>query len=223
MEMWLDTIDITLIKKAKELGILHGVTTNPSILSKAATSNESIMQELLEVQKGPVTIQVVADTAKEMVQQGNYWHAFSPRLIIKVPVTLHGLQAIHALSKQNIPTMATVVFHPRQCLLAALAGADYIAPYYGRIEDSGQNAAHYLKTMCRQMKENQFQTKLLVASLRTLEHISLCADIATAAITVKDALFLQFIEDHPLTVDCVETFKKEWVLSARMQESAIRS
>ncbi len=210
MEIWLDTINLELIKHAHALGILHGVTTNPSILSKADSSIEQLLEKILEIQSGPITLQVVADEVFDMVQQGKKWHSFSERILIKVPVTQIGLEAMHLLSREGIPTMATVVFHPSQALMAALAGAHYIAPYFGRMLDAGLDAFAHLKSMQNHLVQYQLKSKLLVASLRTKEQILTCADLGVGAITLKDALFLDFIQDNPLTLQCIKTFADDW-------------
>ncbi len=200
MELWIDTINTKLIKEAKEMGLLHGVTTNPSILSKAIGPVEKVLQEILSIQEGPLTIQVEAETAEEMIEQGKKFHAFSPRVIVKVPVTPEGLKAIHVLSKQKIKTMATVIFHSRQVLLAAMAGADYAAPYVSRMLMSDENAMTQLHSMMHIVRNYQFKTKILAASLRTLDQISLCVEMGLHAITLKDDVFSQMTEAHELTL-----------------------
>src|SRR5947209_968437 len=133
MDIWLDTSNIRMVQKAIRFGILAGVTTNPSIIAQSQRSLEEVLEDLLHYQEGPVTAQVVAEETREMVQQGQNLFAFSNRIIVKVPITKNGLEAIHLLSRQGIPTMATVLFSPRQALMAALAGANYVAPYLSRM------------------------------------------------------------------------------------------
>ena len=130
MEIWLDTADLKTLEQAKQMGILFGITTNPSIVAKSQWGMEELLEKLLQMQKGPVTAQVTADQAPAMIQQGEALFRFSNRMVIKVPVTAEGLKAIHALTEKKIPVMATAVFDPNQVLLAASAGAQYIAPYF---------------------------------------------------------------------------------------------
>jgi transaldolase len=130
MEIWLDTAELDLVQTAKEMGILHGVTTNPSIIAKSKMGMEDLLEKLLQMQPGPVTAQVTAEEAPEMVKQGSSLRQFSNRIIVKVPVTTEGVKAIYGLKLLQIPVMATAVFDSNQVLLAAKAGAAYNAPYF---------------------------------------------------------------------------------------------
>jgi TalC/MipB family fructose-6-phosphate aldolase len=209
MQIWLDSINLELIRKAKKLGVLYGVTTNPSLLSRSPRPFETI-QALLDAQEGPITVQVIAEEAPEMIHQGKQLHEISSRIIVKVPVTTEGLETIHALSKNNIRTMATVVFHPHQALLASLAGADYIAPYLSHMQKSDPDALSQLETMLKVVNHYGMKTKILVASLRTQDQISLCLKMGAHAITLKDAIFKEMVEDHEMTLQRVEIFTKDW-------------
>lgn len=209
MEIWLDTIDLATIEKALKMGLLHGVTTNPSILSKAENRQETV-RAVLSAQPGPVTVQVVALDTPTMVEQGRKLRAFSPKIIVKVPVTAAGLEAIHILSKENIPVMGTVIFHPNQALLAAIAGASYVAPYFSRMQKSGDNPLIQIESMMKMMRQYQFKTKVLAASLKTTEQIRACAELGFHAVTVKEDLFGELVETHELTAFAVEQFQDEW-------------
>ncbi len=210
MEIWLDTINLELVEKAAKMGVLHGVTTNPSILAKAAPHPLDALQMLLEVQKGPVTCQVVADEAKKMIEQGEMLYSISERIIVKIPVTKSGLEAIRYLHSYQIKTMATVVYHPRQALLASLAGAEYIALYFSRIQDAGQDALNTARQMLN------LPSKILAASLRTVEQIEQLSEINIDAITLKDPLFEAFTADHPLTLENIKSFQQEWRINSNL-------
>ena len=171
MEIWLDTTNIQTVKKASQYGLIRGVTTNPTLIAQSQRSLEEVLEDLLNQQSGPVTAQVVSDDPLEMVQQGQALYSFSNRLIIKVPVTKSGLEAIHLLSKQNIPTMATAVYHTHQALLAALAGADYAAPYLGRIEKAGMNPWSTLQTIVHLTTMYRLKMKILAASLQGIDDV----------------------------------------------------
>lgn len=209
MQIWLDSINFDLISKAEKLGILYGVTTNPSLLSKTSEPLETI-HTLLKIQKGPITVQVVAEKAQEMIHQAKQLHKLSPRIIVKIPITSEGLEAIHSLSKDNIKTMATVVFHPNQALLAALAGADYVAPYLSHMQKSDPDALSQLETMLKIFDHYGQKTKVLVASVRSQDQISLCLKMGVDAITLKDMVFMEMIQDHEMTLQKVEGFSKDW-------------
>lgn len=209
MEIWLDSLNEDLIVQAVEMGLLFGVTTNPSILADSPNIDSTI-STLLNSQPGPITYQLTANNSTEMIGQAKTIHAISDRIIIKVPVTQEGLKTIHQLSQMRIPTMATVIFDYRQYLLAAKAGALYAAPYYSSIVKAGGNADQEILRMCQIKKQYGFSTKILAASLHTLQQFDACADLNVDAITLKDALFHKLIQDHPFTIERVQIFEEAW-------------
>lgn len=210
MDLWLDTTNIDTIHKAVRYGLLSGVTTNPTLIARDGRDIEEVLEELLHHQEGPVTAQVVSDEALEMVQQGQALYSLSNRLIIKVPITKNGLEAIHLLSRQGIPTMATALFHPRQALMAALAGANYVAPYLGRLEKDGIDPWPVLQNIQHLVQTYRLKTKILGASLQKVEHVMKCAEAGIYGVTVKDDLFEKLIDNDPLTSKCVEQFSADW-------------
>lgn len=210
MDIWLDTTNIRMIQKAVRYGLLSGVTTNPSLIVQAKRGLEEIIEDLLHYQEESVAVQVVASETEEMVQQGESFYSLSNRLIIKIPATKEGLEAIHLLSRRGIPTMATVVFHCRQALLAALAGADYVAPYLGRLEKEGGNPWEFLKTLIHIFQNYRLKTKILGASLSSVEQVLQCAEAGIYGVTVKDELFEKLIETDSLTLKGVGQFARDW-------------
>ena len=209
MEIWLDTTNLQLISKARDLGILAGVTTNPTLLAKAKNPLHTI-EQILHAQTGPVTVQVVSKDAHEMVKQGKFFHQVSHRIITKIPVTSEGLIAIKELSHHRIPTMATVIFHARQALLAALAGASYLAPYLGGMQQEEPNAWSELENMHKMIDRYQFKSKILVASLQNLEQVDVCATMGLHAVTLKDHVFNALIKDDIITKQREENFIQDW-------------
>lgn len=210
MDIWLDTTNIRTIRKAVAFGLLAGVTTNPSLIAEAKRDVEEILKDLLHHQEGPVTVQVVAEGTSEMVRQGQDLYSVSNKLIVKVPVTKNGLEAIHLLSRQAIPTMATAIFHPHQALLAAIAGANYVAPYIGAIEKNNGNPWQLLKTLVHIFAQYRLTTKILGASIHSIEQVMQCAEIGISAITIKDDLFEKLVQSDPLTLERTEQFAKDW-------------
>lgn len=210
MELWLDTCDLETILEARQCGILHGVTTNPTLLAKTNQDPLKVIKSLLDAQSGPVAVQVTRENSEEMLLQARYWRSQSDRLIIKVPLTKEGLQVINGLSKEGIPTMATAIFHQNQALLAAWAGAQYIAPYLGRMFDAGIDAWETLRSMVNIYKKYPIKTKILVAAIKSTEHATLCAEMGLDAITVKKERFAELIEEHPLTLQWVKMFAQDW-------------
>lgn len=210
MEIWLDTCDSQTIINANRLGIIYGVTTNPSILASANESHDKILNRLLEVQDGPLAVQVTAMHAKEMIKQALALHSFSDRIIVKIPVIQEGLVAIKALVEEGVSVMATAVFYPNQALLAAIAGADYIAPYLGRMLDEDLDAFEALDVMVKIYQNHQFKTKILAAALRTTDQITACATAGIPAVTLKSTLFSQFVANDKSTLNCLKAFADDW-------------
>lgn len=210
MELWLDTCDAQVVTNACRLGIIYGVTTNPTILAESRDDVENVINKLLDIQDGPIAIQVTADNAPEMIKQAVALHAFSDRIIVKVPVIQQGLMAMKELVQEGVAVMATAVFQPNQALLAALAGADYVAPYVSRMFDAGVDAYGALQTMVTMYRHYGLKTKILAAALRTTDQITTCASMGISAVTLKSSLFSQFIADDPSTVGCLKTFAEDW-------------
>ena len=216
MDIWLDTTATPLIQYAFKLGILSGVTTNPSIIANSNKSPEEIIESLLHYQEGPITVQVVAEDVMDMVQQGQNLHAISNRIIIKVPATKNGLEAIRLLSRQGISTMATVIFTARQALMASLVGADYVALYINRIEQSGNDPWIILSSIIQMYDNYKIKTKILGASICSVEQVTKCAELGIYGVTLKDGIFQQLIADHPLTTECVSNFNEDWKKSTAL-------
>jgi transaldolase len=210
MEIWLDTLDLKCIKDAKELGILHGVTTNPTLLAKAGQPLEKTLKALLDIQPGPVAVQVTANEAKAMVEQGKALFDYSERIIVKVPATHAGFQAIYILSHSEIPTMATTVFDPVQAFLAAKAKAYYIAPYIGRIEESGKDYKEALEDMLFILERYDFDVKLLGASIHSPEQVRECLIIGMDGVTLSSEMYAECAKDHPQATKSLERFDLDW-------------
>lgn len=214
MEIWLDTCNSQVIKAAGQYGIIFGITTNPSILSKAQTDPEAVIHRLLDEQDGLVAVQVVADRADEMIRQALKLHSISDRIIVKVPVTQQGLIAMKTLSEREVPLMATAVFNPNQALLAALAGADYLAPYVGRMYSSGIDAIEALQTIKAIYDHYKIETRIIAAALQSPEQITVCAKIGMHAVTLKESLFNQFMANDSCTLESMEGFAADWELKS---------
>lgn len=215
MEIWMDTGDADAISAMRSYGIVYGVTTNPSILAKANDSPEKVINNLLEAQDGPVAVQVFSDEAEAMVREALALRAISDRIVVKVPVTQQGLMTIRQLNSKKIPVMATTVFQITQALSAALAGADYLAPYVSRMYNSGIDAIESLRIMQSMYDRYQFKTKLIGAALQSMEQVIACVEIGIAAMTLKDSVFQQFIADDPYTLESLEGFAVDWEKSKR--------
>ncbi len=210
MEIWLDTVNAAVIKDAAQMGILHGITTNPSIAGASGLCLEELLENLLTLQPGPVTVQVTTTKSETMLVQARALHALSPRIMVKIPVSAEGLKAIHALGQEGIATMATAIFDSNQILLAARAGATYLAPYFSKICENDVDGLDVFKSMLRLLRHYNFPSKLLAASLQSAEQLRECAEVGAHAVTLKDRVFQEFVQEHPSTTECIERFAKDW-------------
>jgi transaldolase len=207
MQIWLDTTDIPTLEKALRLGILHGVTTNPSML---ISNPRETLKTLLAAQPGPVAVEVFEDMVPSMVSQGKALYDFSPRIVVKVPVTERGMEAIHSLSKEQIPLMASAIVQPTQALVAALAGAGWVAPYFSRIMKAGDNPLSQLEAVKKIIASYQLRTRILAVNPKTVEQIKSCAEIGIDAVTIREDVFRDLIETHELTAHAVEQYADDW-------------
>jgi len=223
MEIWLDTCDIKAIDSASHFGFIYGITTNPTILANAHSNYEHAIGELLEIQDGPIAVQVTAENAEDMIKQALALHTFSDRIIVKIPVIKQGLIAMKSLSDEGVSIMATTIYQPNQALLAALAGADYAAPYVSRMSDAGVDIYPALQMIMSAYKYYGFKTKILAASLRTTDQITLCASMGIHAITLKTSLFAEFTADDPITLDCLNGFSEDWSARSHQKEATTLS
>lgn len=214
MELWLDTTNRERIEFAHRLGIIHGVTTNPTLVARTGRPLEKILEQIFQVHEGPVAVQVTAENTEGMIAQGQNLHAFSDQIIVKVPMSCQGLEALNALSRNGILTMATAVFHPNQMLLASLAGANYVAPYLSHMQHAGIEAFEALSTMMTMSKQNGWTTKILAASIVKPDQVCQCAELGVHAITVKDEIFDGLVEEHELTVESIARFAQNWESAA---------
>ncbi len=210
MEIWLDTSDTNLAAKTTQLGILHGITTNPSILSLSKTPLLKLINQMLEVQRGLLALQVTSEDVGEICKQAKALAAISSRIVIKIPVTQNGIQAIYALSQEGIPTLATAVFELRQALLAFKAGACYLAPYLGRIADTGNDPIKIITQMHSMKLRYGFHGKIMGAGIRNLTAAISCIEVGICAVTLSEKIFKEFVAETEPTLKAIETFSKDW-------------
>ncbi len=205
MDIWLDSVDVKLIAFASHLGILRGVTTNPSIIKASEQSIEEVIHAILPIHKGPLSIQVLSNQAEEIIEQAELLRDFSERIIVKIPVTQEGLKAIYSLSHLQLPIMATAIITPYQALFACHAGALYLALYVSQIEKP--QAA--LEQILSQIKNRGFETQTLAASIHSLDQVDLCLKLGVPAITLNADIFKEIITDHPKTLSAIEKLRKD--------------
>lgn len=206
MDIWLDTTDTKIITLGNKLGILFGVTTNPSLIADSEKNLEEVLSEILKCQSGPVTAQVTAVDHLGIIEQAETLRDFSERIIVKIPVTQEGLKAIESLSHLQFPMMATAVFTPYQALFACHAGAAYIAPYYSKMK----SPLDTLEAILSIEERYGFETQIVVASLKNEEDLENCLHLGVDGATLKKELFETIIADQSGTFEALDRFSKDW-------------
>ena len=209
MEIWLDGVDADLIKKGNQLGAIHGVTTNPSIIAKSNASLEETLSRIEKNHQGPIAVQVLAKKAEDIIEQAETLRDYSESIIVKIPTTEQGLKAMQSLSHLQLPIMATGIVTTFQALLACHTGVSYLAPYYSHIEETGVASENALAAMLHTVEYYGFETKVLVASLRSLDQMTICLEHGAHGVTLKPSLFNELIGDHPLTLKHIEKFSED--------------
>jgi len=209
MEFFLDTANLEEIEKAKEMGLIDGVTTNPSLLAKEGGDWRSQAREICQMVNGPVSLEVVATEAEEMVREARDLVQFGPNAVIKIPMTLEGIKAVNRLSEMDIPTNVTLVFSVNQALLAAKAGANYVSPFVGRLDDIGTTGMDLVYQILEVYEQYDFATQVIVASIRHPEHVLQSAQMGAHVATVPFGV-LDKLASHPLTDKGLEKFLEDW-------------
>ena len=205
MKIFIDTANVDEIREANEWGIVDGVTTNPSLVSKSGRTLESVIQEICTIVDGPISAEVVSVDVKGMVEEGERLAAIHPNVVVKVPMIPEGLKATKALSSRGIPVNVTLVFSPAQALLAAKAGATYASPFVGRLDDISEDGMHLIEQIVRIYKNYGYPTQVLVASVRTPVHFVRSAELGAHVATCPFGVIQQIMK-HPLTDIGLERF-----------------
>ena len=209
MKFFVDTADTQAIRELADLGMVDGVTTNPSLILKAGRDIEEVTREICEMVSGPVSAEVVAETAEDMIREGKHLAAIAPNIAVKVPLTWDGLKACKALSSEGHMVNVTLCFSPAQALLAAKAGATFISPFIGRLDDIGLDGLELIADI-RQIYDNYgFETQLLAASIRSVNHAIDCARIGADVMTAPPSV-IKAMARHVLTDKGLEQFNADW-------------
>ncbi len=209
MKIFLDTANTAEIKRAVELGLIDGVTTNPSLLSKEGKEPVAQLKEIIRLVHGPVNAEVVSPDANGMVKEAKPLSKMGKNVVIKIPMCEQGLIAVKRLSEQGIKTNVTLVFSSSQALLAAKAGASYVSPFVGRIDDISGNGMELIQEIVTIFDNYLFPTEIIVASIRHPVHFVQSAMIGAHIATVPFNV-LERLMKHPLTDRGIETFNKDW-------------
>jgi len=209
MKFFLDTADVDQIKKAMEWGILDGVTTNPTLISKTGRPFKEVVKEILEIVDGPVSLETVSLDAKGMIEEGRTLAKMGDNVVVKIPMTPEGMKAVRVLEAEGIPTNVTLVFSPVQALIAAKAGASYVSPFVGRLDDISGEGMKLIREVKEIFLNYEIDTEIIVASVRHPMHVVeaalIGADICTMPFSVMEKLF-----KHPLTDKGIDLFLKDW-------------
>ncbi|GAB3789328.1 fructose-6-phosphate aldolase [Virgibacillus kimchii] len=209
MKFFIDTANIEEIKEANELGILDGVTTNPSLVSKEGVSFHDRLREITAEVSGSVSAEVIAEDAEGMISEGKELAAIAPNITVKVPMTLEGLKAVKAFSDLNIKTNVTLIFNANQALLAARAGATYVSPFLGRLDDIGHDGMELIATISEIFEKHDIRAQIIAASIRHPLHVIDAAMNGAHIATIPYKVLEQLVK-HPLTDQGIEKFLADW-------------
>jgi transaldolase len=209
MKFFIDTANVEEIKKAISMGLVDGVTTNPTLLSKEKKAPQAVIKEILSLVEGPVSLEVIATDAKGMCQEARKLAALGPNAVIKVPMTEEGVKAVKTLTQEGIKTNVTLIFQPLQSLIAAKAGATYVSPFIGRLDDISSRGMGIIEETAAIFSNYGFETEIIVASIRNPVHVLDAALIGADIATIPFSVLKQLIS-HPLTDIGLEKFLKDW-------------
>jgi len=209
MQFFIDTANVDEIKQAIDWGILDGVTTNPTLASKTGRPFMDVVKDILSIVDGPVSLETVSLDTEGMVKEGRFLAELGDNVVVKIPMTKEGMKAVNILEEEGIPTNVTLIFSPTQALIAAKAGASYVSPFIGRLDDISTDGLNLVRDIRTIFDNYGYETEIIAASIRHPIHVVEAAkagsDIATIPFNVLEALF-----KHPLTDIGIEKFLKDW-------------
>lgn len=209
MKLFIDTANVAEIKKANDMGVICGVTTNPSLIAKEGRDFNEVIKEITEIVDGPISGEVISLETEEMVKQGQEIAGIHENMIVKIPMTRNGLEAVKILTSEGIKTNVTLIFTAGQALLAARAGATYVSPFLGRLDDIASNSLELIETVADIFKIHDIKTEIIAASIRSPLHV-VDAARAGAHIATVPAGVINAMLHHPLTDSGIERFIKDW-------------
>lgn len=209
MKIFLDTANLESIKKFNDMGLLDGITTNPSLMFKEGGNPKDAMEEITKIIKGDVSLEVVSTEYSGMMEEGKRLRQYGENVVVKVPMTPDGLKACKSFSSEGIPVNVTLIFSANQALLAAKAGAKYVSPFIGRLDDVGQDGMKLIQDIKIIFSNYNFKTQILVASVRHPVHVVDAAKIGADVVTLPPAV-LDKMMLHPLTKIGLDNFLADW-------------
>jgi transaldolase len=211
MKFFIDTANVEDIKKANDMGVICGVTTNPSLIAKEGRDFNEVIKEITSIVDGPISGEVKATTvdAEGMIREGREIAAIHPNMVVKIPMTVEGLKAVKVLSAEGIKTNVTLIFTANQALLAAEAGASYVSPFLGRLDDINQPGIELVRTIAEIFSIYGYETEIIAASVRNPIHVTDCA-LAGADIATVPYKVIEQMTKHPLTDQGIEKFQADY-------------
>jgi len=217
MDLFLDTANLKEIKEGSGWGFLKGVTTNPSLIAKEGRKQKDIISEIVKRIDGPISAEVTAEKSEERISQGKELYNIDPKhIVIKLPITMDGLKACSVLHSLSIPTNLTLCFSLSQALLSREAGASYVSPFLGRLDDNGWDSAKLIEDIVTLKKNYGYKTKIICASIRSVRHVELCALAGADIATVPYKVMVRLVH-HPLTDDGLVSFEKAAAETAKIK------
>ena len=210
MQIFLDTANIEQIRQAARLGIISGVTTNPSLVSQEGRADyETVVKEICSIIPGPISVEVLVEKSQDMIDQAQKIAAWAPNVVVKIPATTAGLEAISTLAKKKVKVNMTLCFSLNQAILGALAGATYVSPFVGRLDDIGEDGMGLVRDIVNVFGYYEFDTQVIAASIRHAQHCVAAALAGAHIATVPYKVLTQMIQ-HPLTDIGVARFLGDW-------------
>jgi transaldolase len=209
MKLFLDTAEIGEIRTAARWGVLDGVTTNPSLYAKVGGSYEDVLTEICSITPGPVSAEVVAEEVEGMLTEGRAFARLAPNIVVKVPMSENGLEAISRFAEEGIKTNCTLIFSANQGLLAAKAGASLLSPFVGRLDDINQDGMEVIRELVSIVELHDLETEVLAASIRHPRHVTDAALAGSHVATLPFKVLQQMVR-HPLTDKGIVQFRKDW-------------
>ena len=210
MRIFLDTANIDQIRQAARLGVISGVTTNPSLVSKeGAADYETVAREICSIIPGPISVEVLVEGVKPMIEQARLISSWAPNIVVKIPATIDGLEVTSTLARENIKVNFTLCFSLNQALLGALAGAAYVSPFVGRLDDASHNGMEVVRDIVDVFQHYKLPTEVIAASIRHPRHCVAAAKAGAHIATIPYSVLMQMIR-HPLTDVGVARFLSDW-------------
>lgn len=209
MKFFLDTANIEEIERINQLGLVDGVTTNPTIIAKEGKDFETVIKEICKIVSGPVSAEVTSLDSEGMINEAREIHQWAENIVVKIPMTEAGLKAVHTISQEGIKTNVTLIFSAAQGLMAAKAGATYVSPFIGRLDDIASDGIQLVSDLREMFDSYDFDTEIIAASVRNLGYVEAAALAGSDIATIPGNLFPK-LWSHPLTTNGIAQFEADW-------------